>query len=61
MTKKHFEFMAKLVWIYSVPETPERDLLLDIMTHLGQRFNDLFDPVRFEAYVEALDNDNELK
>jgi len=58
MTKKNFEFMAKLVWIYSEPDTPNRWLLVDVMIHLGSMFNDKFDADRFEKFVNKLDKES---
>ena len=49
MSKKHFEFLAKLV--AGQPSGPRREAALEVALRLGAEFSPRFDAARFRAAV----------
>lgn len=49
MSKKHFEYLAKLV--AGQPAGPRREAAFHVAVQLGARFNPRFDAERFERAV----------
>lgn len=49
MSKKHFEFLAKLV--AGQPAGPRREAALEVALELGAEFNPRFDSARFKRAV----------
>lgn len=56
MSKKHFEFLAKLV--AGQPAGPRREAALEVALKLGAAFNPRFDAARFRAAVGPVGHDD---